>query len=135
MAVSDLGELLKKMKPKLFEGTYYFASVDSSNLMELANYLDDITGIFRENEGLTIVFSGKIKDDILQITEKDIIGPFALITLSVESDLMAIGFLAKITEALAKEKISVNAFSAYHHDHIFVPFERKDDAMKALMRL
>jgi hypothetical protein len=43
--------------------------------------------------------------------------------------------LAKITTALAKEGISVNAFSAYYHDHLFVPYDRKEDAMAALAEL
>ncbi len=53
----------------------------------------------------------------------------------MNSDLRAVGFLAKIAAALAADGISVNAYSAYHHDHLLVPFERKDDAMKALLRL
>jgi hypothetical protein len=44
-----------------------------------------------------------------------------LITLNVHSDLSAIGFLARITGALAESGISVNAVSAYYHDHLFVP--------------
>ncbi|MBD3210430.1 ACT domain-containing protein [Candidatus Micrarchaeota archaeon] len=48
---------------------------------------------------------------------------------------MAVGFLAKITQALAEKKISVNAFSAYHHDHLFVPYGRKEDTMETLRRI
>lgn len=135
MAVSDLSELLRRMEPEMKEGKYYIAAVDSSQLMALANYLDYVLCIFREEEGLTVVFSEEIKDGISKMTGKEVAGPFALITLSVHSDLMAVGFLAKVTEALAREKISVNAFSAYHHDHLLVPFERKDDALRALQKL
>jgi len=123
------------MKPTLAKGKFYMASVDESELMALAGYVDYITDIFREKEGLSIVFSEEIKEEMGELTEKKIIGPFALITMNVYSDLMAVGFLAKITEALAKEKISMNAFSAYHHDHLLVPYDRKDDAMKALEKL
>ena len=130
--ISDLKELLKNMEPEIIEGKYYIASLDESQLMALTGYLDYITCIYREKEGLTILFSEEIKEDITQLTDNEIVGPFAMITLNVHSDLMAVGFLAKITEVLAKEKISVNAFSAYHHDHLFVPYDRKDDAIKAL---
>jgi len=135
MAVSDLSELLKRMEPELKEGRCYVATADRSQLVALANYLDYVLCVFREEEGLTVVFSGEIKDEIREITEKEVVGPFALITLTVHSDLLAVGFLARITEALAKEKISVNAFSAYHHDHLLVPFKRKDDTLRALKKL
>jgi hypothetical protein len=132
--VSGLKELLARMSPELEDGTYYLASVDSAYLMNLANYLDCIRCIYREEEGLTVLFSEEIKAELSELT-KDVAGPFAIITLKVNSDLMAIGFLAKITKVLADEKISVNAFSAYHHDHLLVPYEKKDDAMKALREL
>jgi hypothetical protein len=132
---SNSDELLKNMDPELIEGKYYIASVNESQLMAIANYLNNIICIYRENEGLTVVFSESVKGHISGLTNKEIVGPFAMITLGVYSDLMSIGFLAKITGALADEKISVNAFSAYHHDHLLVPYNEKDSAMAALKRL
>ena len=131
-AVSDLNKLLKNMKPELKEGRYFIATVDESQLMSLSMYLEYVICICREEEGLTIVFQEDVHEEIDAMSGEKVVGPFALITLSVHSDLMAVGFIAKITEALAKEKISVNAFSAYHHDHLLVPYEKRDDAMKVL---
>lgn len=133
--ISDLGALLAGMSPKPDSGKYYMASVDESQLMALANYLDYVVAIFREAEGLSVVVSEDIQAETSELTEEKLAGPFALITLSVNSDLMAVGFLAKIAAALAGEGISVNAYSAYHHDHILVPFEKKDAAMQALEKL
>ena len=133
--VSDLGNLLAGMSPKLDSGKYYMASVDESQLMILANYLDYVVAIFREAEGLSVVVSEDIRAEISELTEDKPAGPFALITLGVNSDLMAVGFLARIAAALAAEGISVNAYSAYHHDHILVPSEKKDLAMQALEKL
>ncbi len=135
MAVSELTELLKNMNPSLAEDKFYFASVDESNLMAVANYLNYIVDVFRENEGLSIVFSEDILEEVKELSESEVQGPFAMITLSVNSDLMAVGFLAKITEALAKERIGVNAFSAYHHDHLFVPYDKKEDTIRILKKL
>ncbi|MEW6035601.1 MAG: ACT domain-containing protein [Candidatus Micrarchaeota archaeon] len=135
MAISDLGTLLRSMSPALSETKYYFASVEEGQLMVLANHLDSILAIFREEEGLTVVFSEDALEDISPLSGESVQGPFALITLSVQSDLMAVGFLARITAALAGEKISVNAFSAYHHDHLLVPSGRGKDAMACLARL
>ncbi len=132
--VSDLKKLLKDMQPKMAKTKCFMASVGEGQLMALSGYLQDIICIYRETEGLTVVFEEGIRGDIAGMTEM-MAGPFALITLNVRSDLMAVGFLARISDALAKEKISVNAFSAYHHDHLLVPWERKEDALKALERL
>jgi hypothetical protein len=51
------------------------------------------------------------------------------------SSLLAVGFLAAVTAALASEGISVNPVSAFHHDHLFVPWERRRDAMRILRAL
>ena len=135
MKVTELDKLLKEMLPKVLEGKYFLGSVPESEMMVLANYLDYITCIYREEEGLTVLFSGEIKEEIESVGSGKVAGPFALITLEVNSDLFAVGFLAKITGVLAKEKISVNAFSAYYHDHLLVPYERKGEAMAALEKL
>ncbi|MFH1222129.1 MAG: ACT domain-containing protein [Candidatus Micrarchaeota archaeon] len=132
---ADLSELLKNMKPAADKTKYYMATVDEGQLMALSGYLQYIICVFKEDEGLTIVFSEGIKEEMQDFTEKEIIGPFALITLGVYPHPDAVGFLAKITEALAKEKISIYVFSGYHHDHLLVPFERKDDAMKTLQSM
>ena len=133
--VSDAKEMVKKMNPELREGKYFIASVDQSQLMTLSGYLQYIISIYREEEGLTTVFSEPLKEIVEGLTKEKIVGPFGMITLNVYSDLMGIGLLKEVTEALAKEKISVNAFSAYHHDHLFVPYDRKDDAVNALKEL
>ncbi len=133
--ISDLGRLLKDMRPTLSEERYFMATVDESRLMALANYLSHIICIFKEREGLTVVFSEPVKEELASMSESDVVGPFAMITLNVYSDLMAVGFLAKVTEALAAESISVNAFSAFHHDHLLVPYGRKDEAIAVLRKL
>jgi hypothetical protein len=121
-----------KLEPKPAEGRYFFASVDESQLMALSGLIGSVVAVFREDEGLTAVFSDDVKDDVASLSEKPVVGPFALITMTAETDLNAIGILAKITAAMAKEKIAVNAFSAYHHDHILVPYDKRDKALAIL---
>jgi hypothetical protein len=55
-----------------------------------------------------------------------------MITLTVQSSLEAVGFLAAITTKLATHGISVNAISAYYHDHLFVPADKAEIAMRLL---
>jgi len=133
--VSDLSALLKNMDPKISDSKYFMASLDPSQLLALSAYSEFLIDIFREEEGLSVVFSDEILDEIKELSETDQVGPFALITLNVYSDLMAVGFLAKITDALAKQGISVNAFSAYHHDHLFVPYDKREKVLEILKKL
>lgn len=51
------------------------------------------------------------------------------LTLSVHSDLAAVGFLAAVSSALATAGISCNAVAALRHDHLFVA---QEDAQRAL---
>ncbi len=135
MAGQDLQKLLKGANPRLSEGKHYVATVPEGQMMSLAGYLSYIAGIFREEEGLSVVFTEELLAIMESLSEKKIAGPFALITLRAESDLLAIGFLAAMTSSLAKEKIAANAFSAYYHDHLLVPYEKKDAALACLKKL
>jgi hypothetical protein len=80
--------------------------------------------MFKESEGVTIISPATQADAALPT--------WAMITLSIHSDLQAVGFLAAITTMLAAKDIPVNAVSAFFHDHIFVPYGRRDDALECL---
>lgn len=132
---SELAGLLKGLQPTPSEGKYCIGTFDEAQLMGIANYLPHIIGIFRESEGITVIFSEEAASALEIYTDKKMEGPFALIALKASSSLFSIGLLAKVTDALAKEGIACNAFSAYHHDHLLVPYEKKDAALAALLKL
>ncbi|MBI5223444.1 ACT domain-containing protein [Candidatus Micrarchaeota archaeon] len=135
MPVSNLSEILKNLDPKLDSQKYYFATVNQDALFTLANYMQYIVCVFRENEGMTIVFYEPLKSIVEPYSLKQVAGPFAKLTLNVNSDMMSVGLFSKVTGALAAKEIVVNAFSGYFHDHLFVPFEKKDAALEALRKL
>jgi hypothetical protein len=122
---SNLQKLLATMKPELQPGEYVFASVpiDDSIIVK-----DAVVGWFRESEGITLILerSAAIAAGV------ECTFPSRMITLTVHSSLEAVGFLALITERLAAAGISVNAISAYYHDHLFVPLQKADQAMQML---
>jgi hypothetical protein len=60
---------------------------------------------------------------------------WAKITIGANSALNAVGLTAKIASALADKGISANIVAAYHHDHVFVPWSKRDQAMKILEEL
>ena len=62
-------------------------------------------------------------------------GGWARISLGLDSSLEDVGLTAALSRALADAGISANIVAALHHDHIFVPWERRDEALKALQAL
>lgn len=121
----NLDALLKNMKPDLRPGIFVFCTIPTNEPIPAA--LNPLLA-FREQEGMTLVIPREEADAAGLRTA------FAsrLITLTVHSALDAVGFLAAITARLAEAGISVNAVSAFHHDHLFVPHDRADEAMAAL---
>ena len=119
----DLHQLLAEMTPRLDPEPYVFVTIPKGA------GLPDATPLmtFQEDEGLTLI-----------LREADAAGlrsdfPCRRITLTVHSALDAVGFLAAVTACLTSAGISTNAVAAFHHDHLFVPAARAEDAMAALL--
>ncbi len=125
---SDLLVLLASMEPVLDAEEHVFCTVSLKmrSTLQATPILE-----FREREGITAVIKKREAKEL----GLDFIYPCKLITLNIHSSLEAVGFLAAITRKLAAAGISVNAVSAYYHDHIFVPVEKADEAVKLLHEL
>jgi hypothetical protein len=120
----NLKTLLQNMTPEMHEG------VSMPEDKEIPAALKPVH-IFRVREGTAF---------IVRREESEAAGlpyQFAsrLITLTVHSSLEAVGFLAAITGRLAEAGISVNAVSAFYHDHLFVPEHRADEALHHLQNV
>ena len=124
MAERDLGRLLRGMEPVLDERPYGYA-VWAGGALPFAPF-----ATVAEAEGLTVV---------APLADLAVVGigsePWARISLTVHSDLAAVGLTAAFAGALAAVGISANVVAGYHHDHIFVPWDRRDDALAALKAL
>ena len=123
---SDLDMLTRNMSATLTPGTYVFATVRGTTPDGLTPRMS-----FAEAEGTTLV----LPLDQAQKAGITYEYPCRMITLEIHSALAAVGFLARITTALAAHGISVNPVSAFFHDHLFVPEDRADDAMGILREL
>ena len=114
------------MSPELMAGEFVFVSFsnacygDYAELMPVASVL--------EGEGLTLVVPRKSADE----HELSYDAVFRRITLSVHSDLEAVGFTAAFSRALADRGVSANVIAGYFHDHIFVPASLSDIALSAI---
>jgi hypothetical protein len=53
----------------------------------------------------------------------------------VHSELEGVGLTAAVSSALAEVRIACNVVAGFHHDHLFVPWERRGEALVVLQRL
>jgi uncharacterized protein len=125
---TDLTVLLAGMTPRLRPGRYVFATVPPDKATEHADRgsVPGAVVTVAEDEGTTVVVPASAADGL------DAEYPCAWITLEVRSSLAAVGFLAVVCSRLAGAGISVNPVSGFHHDHLFVPWDRRDEALALL---
>ena len=126
-AIVELPELLRSLSPQWNPGVYVFASLPNDAQVQLHNAIASI----REPEGWSLV-----------LAEADAIAlglPIgyraAWLTLTVHSALEAVGLTAAVAQALGEAGISCNVIAGAHHDHLFVPCERAQEAMAVLAAL
>lgn len=125
---TNLDVLLATMQPILDEEAWVFCAVDQEMYDKLPF---SPPGMFREREGITVLATRSQAEACGLLFDTT----WAHIELAVHSSLSAVGFLAVISNRLAQAGISVNVVSAYYHDHLFVPWERRDQAMDLLREL
>jgi uncharacterized protein len=123
MAERDLTRLLQGMEPVLWSEPYGYA-VTGGDLP------DGTFATVAEAEGLTVVAPLAALRAAGMRSE-----PWARISLTVASDLAAVGLTAAFATALGEKGISCNVIAGFHHDHLFVQWDRRDDAMAALEAL
>jgi len=121
----DLESLLKNMQPTLDDEELVFCSLPSYQADE---FLPLSQGYYIEQEGTTVIL-GKYLADLADLSY-DLV--FKRITLNVYSNLEAVGFLARITEVLAAQGISVNVISAFYHDYLYIKSEEAGEALDTL---
>jgi hypothetical protein len=123
MAERNLTVLLRTMQPVLHPEPYGFALATGVTPFQPF-------ATVAEAEGLTVVAPLAALRDAAMASD-----PWARISLTVHSDLAAVGLTAAFAGALATAGLSCNVIAGLHHDHIFVPWDRRHDAMAALAAL
>lgn len=121
-AVTNLKAMLIGMNPKLNERSWCFHAISDPAFIP-----DTAFAVIREDEGMScIIPAPAAADDAPQ---------FARITLQVHSDLSGVGLTAAVSTRLAAAGIACNVIAGLRHDHLFVPWEKREDAMALLIRL
>jgi uncharacterized protein len=115
----------RELKPALSPEPYVFATAEAPpyGVVMFAAILED--------EGLTLVLT---RADAERVgLEYSYLA--ARITLGVNSELDEVGLTAAVSRVLADAGISCNVIAAAAHDHLFVPWERGEEAMGLLREM
>jgi hypothetical protein len=113
---TDLKRLLAGLAPAVDARRFSFVLATGVTLDSNA------FALIREEEATTLV-------------RVDLEGEWARITLTVHSSLSSVGLTAAVAAALAERRIPSNVIAATFHDHLFVPWNRRDEALGALHAL
>jgi uncharacterized protein len=125
--MSELTRLLGTIEPKLHAGVYAFTSVPPGTDLSSVPVLST----FVESEGVSVI----LPEAAARALRWPILFSAAWITLTVHSDLQSVGLTAAVSSALAEAQISCNVVAGVHHDHLFVPVARGEEAVAVLKRL
>jgi hypothetical protein len=119
-----LSQLLSSMRPELQPGIYVYCAWPADQAwpgpLPLAS--------FHEKEALTLVLTEQQAIE----HQLDIFFRVRWISLTLVSELDAVGLTAAFATALTEAGVSCNVFAGLYHDHILVPLEQAEAAMKAL---
>ncbi len=126
-SVADVGLLLCTMEPRLNPGVYAFVCTQDPQVLKDI----DVVAMVREPEGVSAVL---LESDAVALG-LSVMFRAAWITLTVQSDLQAVGLTAAVSQALCDAQISCNVVAGTWHDHIFVPADRGEDAVAVLHKL
>lgn len=125
---TDLNKLLSGLAPILRAQRYVFCCAPAGASPDLPAAP---LATFLEEEGTTLVLEQAAAD----AAGLDYGLVLRCITLQVHSSLEAVGLTAAVSGALADAGISANVIAAYHHDHVFVPVDRAEEAVSILESL
>lgn len=125
--ITDLDVLVRQLSPRLDPERYAYAALPRSQTPDALLPI----AVFEEAEGRSVIAPLKrLKDQRIE--------PVFIcrrIILEVNSALEAVGLTAAVSQALAEAGVSANVVAALHHDHVFVPEDRADEALSVLKRL
>lgn len=133
---ADIAELLGRTRVEVAPETYFLVSLrheDWARLLEnpeLSPRGDAPYMLLRDKYEVTLLLD-ETDWRAMRHAARDarVEGGFRLVTLDIELGWNVIGYLARVTEILARANISVGALSAFSRDHLLI---KQDDLGTAL---
>jgi len=129
MTVRDTKAMIAGMRPALDPRIWHFCTVDPDDTALAEQVRDAALATFTEAEGLSAILLHEYAEAL------DLAGPLPMrrITLRVHSALDGVGLTAAVASVLEVAGIACNMVAAFHHDHVFVPADRAEEAMELLI--
>lgn len=124
--VRDSDAMIAGMSPALDTEIWHFCSTNDRGTLGTT-----ALACFEEEEGLSVILPASTAE----AHGFDTAFPMARITLRVHSALDGVGLTAAVAGILAKAGIACNMVAAYHHDHAFVPWAQREEALSLLQAL
>ncbi|MCF6233734.1 MAG: ACT domain-containing protein [Rhodobacteraceae bacterium] len=122
-------EMISGMTPVMRPGDFVFVTSDDPDLV--ASLSSKAISTFKEDEGMSMLVPIEVAEKSMQ----NIDHPMRCITLNVFSSLEGVGLTAAVATALGDNAIPCNMIAAFHHDHVFIPSEKSDEALAVLISL
>lgn len=123
----SIRDIIKQSTFELQDGTFVYAKVkslpDAKNHFLVSKDKDEITVVTLE-ENLNNL-------DLIERNKED----YKLIALNISVPFYAVGFLASVSNAIAKRGINLLIVSTYSKDYILIKKEKLEDARQALVEL
>ena len=121
----DLPNMLASLDVQQRPGRFAFVTGDWPALRSVAH------ATISETEGLTTVVTVEDARSVGAPVDFEA----AWLTLTVWSSLAAVGLTAAVSRVLADAGIACNTLAGYHHDHLLVPADQVDEAVRLLRGL
>lgn len=121
----DLARMLASLDVEQRPGTFTFVHGEWPGLRAVAQ------AVIEEAEGPTMVV--EIGEAVAVGAPVEFVASW--LTLTVWSSLESTGLTSAVSTALAAEGIACNTIAGYYHDHLLVPADRTDDAVRVLREL
>ena len=116
-----LEDYFKEGKVSVWKENFAIVKSKRSYPAAFANIID-------KNETTVIIEQSKINSQDIIEMEKD----YKLLTFDMVLPFELVGFLARVSQALARKGISIFAISAYSTDHLLVKKENLEKTIKEL---
>lgn len=122
--LTDLKDTLDSLKVSCDGIEYGFASIpDDSEISR-----NKVLATFQEKGRLAVI----APKEYLDTKDIDYEGPYAKLTIDVHTSLELVGLTAAMATELAEHGISANVVAAFYHDHVFVQYKLREEAIKLL---
>lgn len=134
-------DALAKAQFKTDDAIYRIISLPANAITVAAAILAEIgeafSAIIVDQDEVTLIIDEEALEEYRHRLLGHVAGPeqWALITVDVVLEHDLVGFMAVLSAALAKQKIPIFCFGAFKRDHLLVPLQQREEALKTLHAL